>query len=659
MKYGKNQWARVSSLLNRKSPKQCKARWYEWLDPSIKKTEWTREEEEKLLHLAKIFPNQWRTISPIVGRTASQCLEHYEKLLDQAQDRDKDLDITEDPRKLRSGEIDPNPEAKPARPDAIDLDDDEKEMLSEARARMANTQGKKEKRKAREKKLEEQRRIALLQKRRELKAAGIHQDLIEKKKKKPKGGVVMDYNKEVPFARAPVVGFYDVSEERAISKAQSIGIPDKTIRELDGKRKLDEIEKETKEEHDKKKKKTENVPEMIKQIEKANSKVEMMKRGNISLPSPQVEDAELEEVGKILSREDGEIDDSSVTNKLLTSHKATPNINVGRTPSTGFDHLRTEARNLATLNKMQTPLEGGANPLIDPKFFKGGMTPKVTSTPNVLVANATPKIHSTPIVKTNSVREERVRQEMIKQQLRDSIASLPKPTIETYHFSVKSLKPQQKDEDVMDEEDIQQEKNLAKSESERIALKKRSQVFQRELPIPTNFSIPKKLDEISRAIYEEMNNLIQFDRGTTTYIEQFKISELSGAKSMMQEESKILKQKNPITEDEFEDLWIQAFKQVYKSLPIPNAPATDKLENKLKVLTGGYVIRGKKLCDQIVNHQNEIYQLEIELESRKHIESLESQAIPRRIAFLKEEIEFQRQREHQLQQEYKNMQNAK
>ncbi len=37
MKYGKNQWARISSLLVRKSPKQCKARWFEWLDPSIKK----------------------------------------------------------------------------------------------------------------------------------------------------------------------------------------------------------------------------------------------------------------------------------------------------------------------------------------------------------------------------------------------------------------------------------------------------------------------------------------------------------------------------------------------------------------------------------------------------------------------------------------------
>jgi len=105
MKYGKNQWARISSLLVRKSAKQCKARWYEWLDPSIKKTEWTRDEEEKLLHLAKIMPTQWRTIAPMIGRTAAQCLDHYEKLLDAAQDRDPDAapaaDDKDDPRKLK------------------------------------------------------------------------------------------------------------------------------------------------------------------------------------------------------------------------------------------------------------------------------------------------------------------------------------------------------------------------------------------------------------------------------------------------------------------------------------------------------------------------------------------------------------------------------
>src|ERR1700722_9917488 len=89
MKYGFNQWARISSLLVRKSAKQCKARWLEWLDPNIKKTEWSREEEERLLHLAKVMPTQWRTIAPMLHRTATQCLEHYETLLDQAQQREE------------------------------------------------------------------------------------------------------------------------------------------------------------------------------------------------------------------------------------------------------------------------------------------------------------------------------------------------------------------------------------------------------------------------------------------------------------------------------------------------------------------------------------------------------------------------------------------
>jgi len=89
-KYGLNQWARVSSLLARKTPKQCKARWSEWLDPGIRKIEWSKQEDEKLLHLAKLMPTQWRTIAPIVGRTATQCLERYQKLLDEAEAKEND-----------------------------------------------------------------------------------------------------------------------------------------------------------------------------------------------------------------------------------------------------------------------------------------------------------------------------------------------------------------------------------------------------------------------------------------------------------------------------------------------------------------------------------------------------------------------------------------
>lgn len=59
---------------------------------------------------------------------------------DQAQKKEEGEEPGDDPRKLRPGEIDPNPETKPARPDPKDMDEDELEMLSEARARLANTQ---------------------------------------------------------------------------------------------------------------------------------------------------------------------------------------------------------------------------------------------------------------------------------------------------------------------------------------------------------------------------------------------------------------------------------------------------------------------------------------------------------------------------------------
>ncbi len=47
-------------------------------------------EDEKLLHLAKLMPTQWRTIAPIVGRTATQCLERYQKLLDEAEAKENE-----------------------------------------------------------------------------------------------------------------------------------------------------------------------------------------------------------------------------------------------------------------------------------------------------------------------------------------------------------------------------------------------------------------------------------------------------------------------------------------------------------------------------------------------------------------------------------------
>jgi len=284
MKYGKNQWARVASLLSRKSARQCKARWYEWLDPSIKKIEWSKNEEEKLLHLAKLMPNQWRTIAPIVGRTAGQCMEHYERLLDQAQENA--AGETDDPRRLRPGEIDPAPETKPARPDPIDMDEDEKEMLSEARARLANTKGKKAKRKARERQLEESKRLSMLQKRRELKAAGIESKLGGGNKRK-----YIDYAREIPFQKIPPAGYYDAGEENVSSKRMALD-PIKhglELTMLEGRHQKEEEKKE--ELKDKKRLKNlfkMNAPQAVMAIANQNDPTTLRKRTALALPAPQV-----------------------------------------------------------------------------------------------------------------------------------------------------------------------------------------------------------------------------------------------------------------------------------------------------------------------------------------------------------------------------------
>jgi len=294
MKYGKNQWSRIASLLSRKSAKQCKARWYEWLDPSIKKTEWTKDEDEKLLHLAKIMPTQWRTIAPIVGRTAAQCLERYEKLLDEAMRSEGNApDETDDPRRLRPGEIDPNPESKPARPDPVDMDEDEKEMLSEARARLANTRGKKAKRKAREKQLEEAKRLASLQKKRELKAAGVDITRIKRRKNKE-----IDYGAEVPFEHKAPLGFYEVDGEHSIVPKQELN--NVSLTELEGKRRTEiHTDEQRKDQQKYRKRKKTDLPSAIAQVNAINDPARVNKRQRMLLPAPVVSDRELEDIAKM------------------------------------------------------------------------------------------------------------------------------------------------------------------------------------------------------------------------------------------------------------------------------------------------------------------------------------------------------------------------
>ncbi|KAF9660795.1 hypothetical protein SADUNF_Sadunf19G0000800 [Salix dunnii] len=573
MKYGKNQWARISSLLVRKSAKQCKARWYEWLDPSIKKdfdcfykeirkkykwflefcggfndesktvkvgilqTEWTREEDEKLLHLAKLMPTQWRTIAPIVGRTPSQCLERYEKLLDAACVKDDNYDPGDDPRKLRPGEIDPNPESKPARPDPVDMDEDEKEMLSEARARLANTKGKKAKRKAREKQLEEARRLASLQKRRELKAAGIDN---RHRKRKRRG---IDYNSEIPFEKRPPPGFYDIADEdRPVEQPK---FPT-TIEELEGKKRMD-IEAQLRKQDMAKNKiaQRQDAPSAILQANKLNDPETVRKRSKLMLPAPQISDHELEDIAKmgyasdLLAGSEELTEGSGATRALLANYAQTPRQGMTplrtpqRTPAGKGDAIMMEAENLARLRESQTPLLGGENPDLHPSDFSG-VTPKKREiqTPNPMLTPSatpggvalTPRIGMTPsrdsFVMTpkgtpirdelhinedmdmhDSAKLEQRRQADLRRNLLSGLGNLPQPKNE-YQIVIQPPPEDNEEPEEKIEEDMSDRIARAKAEEEarqQALLRKRSKVLQRELPRPPAASLELIRESLLRA----------------------------------------------------------------------------------------------------------------------------------------------------------------
>jgi pre-mRNA-splicing factor CDC5/CEF1 len=486
-------------------------------------TEWTREEDEKLLHLAKLMPTQWRTIAPIVGRTPSQCLERYEKLLDAACARDENYEGGDDPRKLRPGEIDPNPESKPARPDPVDMDEDEKEMLSEARARLANTRGKKAKRKAREKQLEEARRLASLQKRRELKAAGID---INKRRRKRKG---IDYNAEIPFEKRPPPGFYDTAGEDQAPEPMNFPT---TIEELEGKRRAD-IEAQLRKQDIAKNKiaQRQDAPTAIMQANKMNDPEAVRKRAKLMLPAPQISDQELEEIARIgyasdlasLANEEVAGGGGTATRALLANYSQTPRLGATplrtpqRTPAGKGDAIMMEAENLARLRESQTPLFGGENPELHPSDFSG-VTPrkKEIQTPNPMTTGATPGPGLTPrlgmtpardgqsfgltprgtpfrdelrineeMEMTENAKLEKRRQEEVRKNLRSSLMSLPQPKNE-YQIVVQPAQDEVEAEERMEEDmsDRMARERAEEKAREEALLRKRSKVLQRELPRP-------------------------------------------------------------------------------------------------------------------------------------------------------------------------------
>lgn len=114
---------------------------------------WAHKQDKKLLRLSKQMPAQWTTIALILDWAPSQCVERYEKLLNAASAKEANYDLG---NYLRQ----PN----------IDINENEKQLLSEAWAQLANKRAKRAKRGTREKQLEVAQTLASILKKRKPKS---------------------------------------------------------------------------------------------------------------------------------------------------------------------------------------------------------------------------------------------------------------------------------------------------------------------------------------------------------------------------------------------------------------------------------------------------------------------------------------------------------
>ncbi|KAJ2908303.1 Pre-mRNA-splicing factor cef1, partial [Coemansia aciculifera] len=408
------------------------------------------------------------------------------------------------------------------------------------------------KRKARERQLEEARRLATLQKRRELKAAGV--ELKAKKKKKDK--LHLNYNTEIPYEKRPMPGFYDTTTELAQADKGAASLKGKFLDSLEGKSREEREADERREAKRKRDSKAKGVSfvrasdqKTIDAFAEREETDQLAKRTRLVLPAPQVNDGEFETIAKLgqQSATARELVAGGSTDTLLGDYADTSSV-AARTPRTPAqsNRIMNEALAQRALAAQPTPLLGGEGstqtiPRGEGTGF-GGILPRAVdaATPNPLALALRPSSLASEMgsaardelglnTPSHSVgmtaREHKMAGRSLREQLAHKLAKLPAPKNEL-EIVVPEVVPEPENvgvesaaQAIEDQADVERRMEQMRIEEAELEMRRRTKCVQLDLPrpnvVPTSTlavaADPSVPEAVLALISDEMRALILSD----------------------------------------------------------------------------------------------------------------------------------------------------